>query len=151
MMLRSAVFLGLFVTTVLAGCGAGTKVLRLDGRHPADARAPEAPVAAFGFRLQPDEFDQAVMVDTSGSAGNGPTAPPAPETRSPSPVRHHEPGRAGAPLSKPTPSGSGSVTPDPQSRVRAIYACPMHAEVTDTTASDCPKCGMTLVRRKARP
>lgn len=25
------------------------------------------------------------------------------------------------------------------------YACPMHPEVTDTKASDCPKCGMRLV------
>ena len=29
------------------------------------------------------------------------------------------------------------------------YACPMHPEVTDTTASDCPKCGMKLVLVKA--
>ena len=26
----------------------------------------------------------------------------------------------------------------------AKYACPMHPEVTDTKASKCPKCGMTL-------
>jgi Heavy metal binding domain len=25
------------------------------------------------------------------------------------------------------------------------YTCPMHAEVTDTKPSRCPKCGMTLV------
>ena len=31
----------------------------------------------------------------------------------------------------------------------ARYACPMHPEVTDTKASKCPKCGMTLEPAKA--
>ncbi|TMQ60560.1 MAG: hypothetical protein E6K76_00780, partial [Candidatus Eisenbacteria bacterium] len=32
----------------------------------------------------------------------------------------------------------------------ALYACPMHPEVTDSIPSKCPKCGMTLVRKKER-
>lgn len=28
-----------------------------------------------------------------------------------------------------------------------VYACPMHPEVTSTTPGNCPKCGMTLVKR----
>lgn len=28
------------------------------------------------------------------------------------------------------------------------YHCPMHPEVKDTIASDCPKCGMTLIKNK---
>ena len=35
-----------------------------------------------------------------------------------------------------TPTGPGTATP---------YICPMHPEVTDGEASDCPKCGMRLV------
>ena len=31
----------------------------------------------------------------------------------------------------------------------ATYVCPMHPEVTDTKASKCPKCGMTLVAKAA--
>lgn len=29
-----------------------------------------------------------------------------------------------------------------------VYACPMHPEVTDSKASKCPKCGMTLVAKQ---
>ena len=29
----------------------------------------------------------------------------------------------------------------------ATYVCPMHPEVTDTKASKCPKCGMSLVKK----
>ena len=30
----------------------------------------------------------------------------------------------------------------------AVYTCPMHPEVTGTTPGECPKCGMTLVKRR---
>ncbi len=39
---------------------------------------------------------------------------------------------------------ASTATPAP-SPVATAYACPMHPEVTDTKASACPKCGMTLV------
>ncbi len=46
-----------------------------------------------------------------------------------------------------TPSHNGhSSTVSPEAPAAAArYACPMHPEVTDTKASDCPKCGMKLV------
>lgn len=46
-----------------------------------------------------------------------------------------------------TPSHDGhSSTASPAAPAAATrYACPMHPEVTDTKASDCPKCGMKLV------
>lgn len=45
-----------------------------------------------------------------------------------------------------SPSHQGqasAASPAPAATIR--YACPMHPEVTDTKASDCPKCGMKLV------
>jgi len=32
----------------------------------------------------------------------------------------------------------------------ALYACPMHPEVTSATPGKCPKCGMTLVKRNKK-
>ena len=40
-------------------------------------------------------------------------------------------------------AGSAEATADAD----AIYACPMHPEVTSATPGKCPKCGMTLVKR----
>jgi hypothetical protein len=32
----------------------------------------------------------------------------------------------------------------------AVYACPMHPEVTSDRPGKCPKCGMTFVKREAK-
>jgi hypothetical protein len=45
--------------------------------------------------------------------------------------------------------GTGSITPVPATRDAgsAIYTCPMHPEVTSDKPGNCPKCGMTLVKK----
>ncbi len=45
----------------------------------------------------------------------------------------------------PQHDGHASSATPAASPVATVYACPMHPEVTDTKASACPKCGMTLV------
>lgn len=50
------------------------------------------------------------------------------------------------PMGAPQHDGhASSATPAAGSAAATVYACPMHPEVTDTKASACPKCGMTLV------
>jgi hypothetical protein len=150
-MLRLAVLVGLLVSTALAGCGAGTNAVRLDVHHPANPCAPAAPTAASAFRLQPDEFDQAVLPAAPGGAADSSTAPGAPKTLvEPSAHRHPASGAGKTPPAMHTTHRPGPTT-TPQPREPAIYACPMHPDITDTTASSCPKCGMTLVRRREQP
>ena len=57
-----------------------------------------------------------------------------PCTLTPASLRAHE---------KTAPEAAAAASP------AAIYACPMHPEVTDTKPGKCPKCGMTLVAKAA--
>lgn len=54
-------------------------------------------------------------------------------------------------LSVTTPSGAdGNDSRVAPNSTSALYACPMHADVTSSGPGDCPKCGMALVRRESR-
>lgn len=44
-------------------------------------------------------------------------------------------------------SGGAHSNHAPQNNAEEIYSCPMHPEVTSATPGQCPKCGMTLVKR----
>lgn len=128
---------------VIAGCGAQTAPLRVDARHPADPRAAEAPAASL-VRLAPDAFDRAVGGEPRQSLAD--SAATSPNESHAMPSHHHRPGKGGPEAGAPAPVDSArSHAPD------AAYVCPMHADVTDARASECPKCGMNLVRRKEKP
>jgi Cu(I)/Ag(I) efflux system membrane fusion protein len=73
----------------------------------------------------------------SASASPSPSAPTSSGTT---------PAKALPPAARPATSASGSTSPKGSTSVApaTIYSCPMHPEVTDTTASRCPKCGMKL-------
>lgn len=48
-------------------------------------------------------------------------------------------------------AGRGPEAPHqhgPAEETAAVYACPMHPEVTSNAPGTCPKCGMTLVKRR---
>jgi hypothetical protein len=45
-------------------------------------------------------------------------------------------------------SPGAGIAPAPHGADAAIYACPMHPEVTSNRPGSCSKCGMELVRQK---
>ncbi|MBI3201139.1 MAG: efflux RND transporter periplasmic adaptor subunit [Myxococcales bacterium] len=67
------------------------------------------------------------------SASSAPPAPPAPTASGNQPLRTVPP-----PHSSAAPSAAAPPAP------AAVYACPMHPEVTGDKGSRCPKCGMFL-------
>lgn len=83
-------------------------------------------------------------------AGRGPGAQEGSEKHTPGAEPHqHDHGSA------PPPSGhEGHSQQEPPGGAAkdtaAVYACPMHPEVTSATAGKCPKCGMALVERRKR-
>lgn len=80
-------------------------------------------------------------------AGRGPEAYEGSEPQTPGAEHQH-----GGPAT-PAPSGheahSQHEPPAGGTEETAdVYACPMHPEVTSSAPGTCPKCGMTLVKRR---
>ena len=144
--MRASLILGTFG---LVGCASMAAQTRSDGAHPADPRALAAPVLATRMGIGPDEYDSPFVGPKEGKEPDRVVAPKEPSGDSmPMHQRGMPSGAANGPAgvkSSPRPS-PGQV--DQPSGAKEVYACPMHPEVTDSKLSKCPKCGMTLVRRK---
>lgn len=130
-----------------AGCGARTAPLRVDARHPADPRALEAPVPLL-VPLAPDAFDRAVVDEPAREPAGGGTMSPVEDRAMPS---HHDHGPVTGQPGAGVPASPDSTSTHSRAPSSTVFVCPMHPEVTDVKASRCPKCGMTLVRRKGKP
>ena len=80
-------------------------------------------------------------------AGRGPGAHQGLEPPTPGAGPHQHGGSA-----TPPPSGQegdhSQHEPPGGEKAAAAYVCPMHPEVTSETPGKCPKCGMTLVKRR---
>ena len=80
-------------------------------------------------------------LDPSNPEGPEGAEPPLAAPAAEPPLPHAHPGHAA-----PVPP---ALAPPAQTEER--YTCPMHPEVVQAAAGRCPKCGMTLVPRKALP
>jgi hypothetical protein len=91
----------------------------------------------------------AVLVAACSSSRPGPGVD-APvhshEAAAPSPTLQPDGFDAAAPISVAEAAKAGGG-PEVTADADAIYACPMHPEVTSATPGKCPKCGMTLIKR----
>lgn len=131
----------LSLSALAAGC-AGPASLQTDIGHPANPGSSEGPVVR-SVRLEPDEFDRAPGgVDVADPRV---VRPSHHGTHTPSPGHVHPRPRRSA--SQP----DSYVSPGwPSDSTKALFVCPMHPEVADARASECPKCGMMLVPRKEK-
>lgn len=83
-------------------------------------------------------------------AGRGPGAYEGSEEQTPGAGAHqHDHGPATPPPSGEEGDHSQHEPPGGAAQdTAAVYTCPMHPEVTSRTPGKCPKCGMTLVKRR---
>jgi len=136
-----------FCLIALTGCGGGAATVRLDSHHPASPYGPEAVATAPPLALVPDEFDRAVVGATTRVPKE--RSDTAPATDHAAPTHSHPTSTAQQSTAAARGTGSADSTAtradEPET---AIFVCPMHPEVTDTTASKCPKCGMKLVPKE---
>lgn len=72
------------------------------------------------------------------------------EAAMPSPTLHPDEFDAAAPISVAEAAKAAGDGGETTADVDAIYACPMHPEVTSPTPGKCPKCGMTLVKKEKK-
>lgn len=81
-------------------------------------------------------------------AGRGPEAYEGSEPQTPGAGPHHHGSTMPAPSGQEGGHAHESPAGGAAKEEAAVYACPMHPEVTSRTPGKCPKCGMTLVKRR---
>ena len=120
---------------LVAGCATTAPVV-VGNDHPASADAMAAPARAPSQTLAL-EGD----ASTSGPPAMGAAAPTG-----------NMPGNMPGNMTGNMQSPSGAGTTRPAAGDQALYACPMHPEVTSTDpTARCPKCGMRINKLVSAP
>lgn len=127
------------IALILSGCAATTSPPRFSSVSPADPTAPEAATPAPSPVL----------------TGRGELAEAPEPTPSPEPMEGHEghsmPGMpSSGTMASPTPSHQDHAAPAPGAEAET-YTCPMHPQIAAKAPGSCPTCGMTLVKKAAKP
>ncbi len=124
-----------------ASQGGGHEGMEMRGITPGqDRENPPTPAPAFR-----DGSVQDVNAPAMHHTSHGQTVPVAPaRQRAPAPAVDHSQHGQTAPPAPP----NRTATPEAAPAAATAYTCPMHPEVTSDKPGPCPKCGMTLVKKK---
>jgi hypothetical protein len=104
--------------------------------HHAETASPADPHAGHGAPAStaPDPHAGHGSTENSPSKAVTPKAKAIPKAKA-------------APKTKATPKAKASNT-RPRATEQVVYTCPMHPEVKSGKPGNCPKCGMTLVKKE---
>jgi len=120
----------LIVALLMAGCARQTLIEPVAIDHPANPKAREAPYQGPSQTLGQEPQD-------------------ATRTTAPGPGGHGEHGRA---IHQPDHLSAPETTrPQTAPDSDTFHRCPMHPDVVQKKAGNCPQCGMKLVRKKEAP
>jgi Heavy metal binding domain len=125
---------GLFALITLAGCATNFEAPVLPSDHPANIDAQEAPRPAIKRLSDADELTRKTKTQLAREA--------TPEHAYPSDEMDHNTSAMAGPAPV-QPNDQKAESPS----ARAIYTCVMHPEVVQSTPGNCPKCGMSLVKK----
>ncbi len=143
-MLRSWM-MAFVVSFAAVGCAPRTLVSPIPIDHPASPQAPEATQAALTTALQVEPQD---AVNTRPPGSRVPTMEHEGHSMG-TDSRASEPGHGAHPRAQEVKPETAEPESRPDSGV--TYSCPMHPEIVRKKPGTCPKCGMTLVKRKEDP
>lgn len=125
---------------MLTGCA--TPPLPADApTSPARPQAREARPAPLSSALRPSATDRAIVarLRNTKSGSNPPAQNPAPASGDMSGMQH-----GGMQMPAATPQAQPAAT-------SFYYTCVMHPEIHQDQPGQCPKCGMTLVKKEGAP
>lgn len=131
----------LFILAFLLG-GCATPSLPPDPpTSPASPEAAEASPAGYSSALRSDSTDRAIAarLRETKSSSHTPAEHPAPGEGAMSGMQHGH-----TQMPSPTAQAQPSVA-------SFYYTCVMHPEIHRNQPGECPKCGMTLVKKEGAP
>lgn len=140
-------FFVLLALAAINGCATSFEPKPLSPSHPASVEAEEAPRPAMKRLITTDELTRQTKAQLARNTVPDPDYQDdgmAQDLGAMKGMEGMDHSKMKATTPAPTDGGSARSSPAP-----TVYTCVMHPQVQQSTPGNCPKCGMTLVKKKA--